>query len=71
MFSGNVEVVRQLVDRGLDEHHRDNAGWTPLHYAAFEGLKIEIMLLKVIYYFEFLNTIFLLFQDIWRYVKYY
>ncbi|CAG9794413.1 unnamed protein product [Diatraea saccharalis] len=34
---GNVEVVRQLLDRGLDEHHRDNSGWTPLHYAAFEG----------------------------------
>ncbi|RVE39835.1 hypothetical protein evm_015515 [Chilo suppressalis] len=35
--SGNVEVVRQLLDRGLDELHRDNSGWTPLHYAAFEG----------------------------------
>lgn len=35
--SGNVEVVRQLLDRGLDEHHRDNSGWMPLHYAAFEG----------------------------------
>ncbi|RVE40247.1 hypothetical protein evm_015103, partial [Chilo suppressalis] len=33
----NVEVVRQLLDRGLDELHRDNSGWTPLHYAAFEG----------------------------------
>ncbi|CAH1132121.1 unnamed protein product [Ceutorhynchus assimilis] len=31
------EVVRQLLDRGLDEQHRDNSGWTPLHYAAFEG----------------------------------
>lgn len=29
--------MRQLLDRGLDETHRDNAGWTPLHYAAFEG----------------------------------
>lgn len=36
-FSGNLETVRQLLDRGLDETHRDNAGWTPLHYAAFEG----------------------------------
>lgn len=22
---------------GLDEQHRDNSGWTPLHYASFEG----------------------------------
>lgn len=21
----------------MDETHRDNAGWTPLHYASFEG----------------------------------
>lgn len=35
--TGCVEVVRQLLDRGLDEQHRDNSGWTPLHYAAFEG----------------------------------
>lgn len=24
---GNPESVRQLLDRGLDETHRDNAGW--------------------------------------------
>lgn len=35
---GCVDVVRQLLDRGLDEQHRDNSGWTPLHYAAFEGI---------------------------------
>ncbi len=35
--TGNLETVRQLLDRGLDETHRDNAGWTPLHYASFEG----------------------------------
>ena len=33
------DTVRLLLDRGLDETHRDNAGWTPLHYAAFEGHK--------------------------------
>lgn len=38
-----MEVVRQLLDRGLDEQHRDNSGWTPLHYAAFEG---KLMFLK-------------------------
>lgn len=37
LFAGCVEVVKQLLDRGLDEQHRDNSGWTPLHYAAFEG----------------------------------
>jgi ankyrin repeat protein len=36
-FQGNVSVVRLLLARGLDEGHRENAGWTPLHYAAFEG----------------------------------
>lgn len=25
---------------GLDEQHRDNSGWTPLHYAAFEGHQV-------------------------------
>ncbi|CAG0903486.1 unnamed protein product [Cyprideis torosa] len=34
---GSEEVVRLLLDRGLDEMHRDNSGWAPLHYAAFEG----------------------------------
>lgn len=26
-----------MIISGLDEQHRDNSGWTPLHYAAFEG----------------------------------
>jgi len=34
---GSVEVVQLLLDRGLDETHRDNCGWSPLHIAAFEG----------------------------------
>ena len=38
-------VVRVLLDRGLDEQHRDNAGWGHLHYAAFEGHSIIVKLL--------------------------
>ena len=37
---GSASVVQVLLDRGLDEQHRDNAGWGPLHYAAFEGHSI-------------------------------
>jgi ankyrin repeat protein len=41
---GNVDVVQQLLDRGLDEMHRDNAGWSPLHMAAYEGhLEVSII----------------------------
>ena len=36
--------MKVLLDRGLDEQHRDNAGWGPLHYAAFEGIFISISL---------------------------
>ena len=32
-------MVRLLLNRGLDETHRDNAGWTPLHVAAYYGHK--------------------------------
>ena len=35
---GSAPIVKVLLDRGLDEQHRDNAGWGPLHYAAFEGI---------------------------------
>ena len=34
-----------LLDRGLDENHRDNAGWGPLHYASFEGHSVIVKLL--------------------------
>ncbi|KAM4558014.1 uncharacterized protein ankrd50l isoform 2-T2 [Odontesthes bonariensis] len=34
---GSLEVVRTLLDRGLDENHKDDLGWTPLHAAACEG----------------------------------
>ncbi|XP_053564813.1 ankyrin repeat domain-containing protein 50 [Bombina bombina] len=35
--AGGEEAVRVLLDRGLNEHHRDQLGWTPLHWAACEG----------------------------------
>lgn len=31
---------KKLYISGLDEQHRDNSGWTPLHYAAFEGHQV-------------------------------
>ncbi|XP_031753292.1 ankyrin repeat domain-containing protein 50-like isoform X3 [Xenopus tropicalis] len=31
------EAVRVLLERGLDENHRDQLGWAPLHWAACEG----------------------------------
>lgn len=49
---GCVEVVRQLLDRGLDEQHRDNSGWTPLHYSAFEGsFGVKFSFFEVFYSF--------------------
>ena len=38
-------VLRRLLDRGLDEVHRDNTGWTSLHYAAYEGHPVIVDLL--------------------------
>ncbi|KAG2197098.1 hypothetical protein INT46_008699 [Mucor plumbeus] len=35
--SGNLEKVKDLVERGADVNHRDNAGWAPLHEAALKG----------------------------------
>ena len=32
-----MDTVSLLLARGLDETHRDNAGWAPLHYSSFEG----------------------------------
>ena len=46
---GSVEVVRLLLNRGLDETHRDNSGWTPLHIASFEGHKKVMMMVGMMY----------------------
>ncbi|CAH2226182.1 ankyrin repeat domain-containing 50 [Pelobates cultripes] len=35
--TGGEQAVRVLLDRGLDENHRDRLGWTPLHWAACQG----------------------------------
>jgi ankyrin repeat protein len=34
---GNIEIVRELLERGADVHVRQEGGFTPLHNAAFEG----------------------------------
>lgn len=36
-FSGQLEVVRLLVENGAELELRDDRGWTCLHYAAFGG----------------------------------
>ena len=46
IISGSAPIVKVLLDRGLDEQHRDNAGWGPLHYAAFEGICLVISVLE-------------------------
>lgn len=37
MTTGNVELVRLLIDAGVSRTARDDAGNTPLHYAALHG----------------------------------
>ena len=34
---GNIEAVRQHLDAGADVNAKDEDGWTPLHWAAWEG----------------------------------
>ncbi len=44
---GADKIVRMLMNRDLDEMHRDNYGWTPLHEATYnEHLNICLMLLN-------------------------
>ncbi|KAF7732115.1 hypothetical protein EC973_006370 [Apophysomyces ossiformis] len=40
--AGNIEAVKDLIERGADVNIKDNAGWTPLHEAALKG-KPEIV----------------------------
>uniref|UniRef100_A0A914WY43 Ankyrin repeat domain-containing protein 50 n=1 Tax=Plectus sambesii TaxID=2011161 RepID=A0A914WY43_9BILA len=42
---GDEALVRLLLDLGLDECHKDNFSWLPLHHAAFEGRPIACALL--------------------------
>jgi hypothetical protein len=34
---GHVAVAKLLLEHGADIHARDNANWTPLHWAAYKG----------------------------------
>jgi len=34
---GDLDKVKHLLERGADVNSRDKDGWTPLHWAAFEG----------------------------------
>jgi hypothetical protein len=47
LFLSGFSHLQVLLDRGLDEQHRDNAGWGPLHYAAFEGVYLLDKIIKV------------------------
>lgn len=38
--SGNLEKVKEQVERGANVNFRDNAGWTPLHEASLKGQHI-------------------------------
>jgi ankyrin repeat protein len=35
--TGDVEVVKKLIARGVDLNGKDKDGWTPLHHAAWNG----------------------------------
>ena len=44
--SGDIEKVRELLDRGADVNSRDKDGLTPLHAAAMVGHTEAAALLK-------------------------
>jgi ankyrin repeat protein len=59
--SGNLEILRVLIDRGIDLNLQDNQGYTPLMLAALE---VCIFLLIICYsclyiYIHFLVYIFI------------
>ena len=45
--SPSGEIVRLLLARGMDEQHRDNSGFTPLHMAAAAG-SVEVGICHVL-----------------------
>ncbi|XP_017121409.1 tonsoku-like protein isoform X2 [Drosophila elegans] len=47
-ISGNLELVRRLIDQGHTVNVRDHAGWLPLHEAANHGFRdiVELLLDK-------------------------
>ena len=37
IFTGHMDVVALLLDKGAEIGSRDDVNWTPLDHAAFEG----------------------------------
>ncbi|KAF7366410.1 Serine/threonine-protein phosphatase 6 regulatory ankyrin repeat subunit A-like protein [Mycena sanguinolenta] len=38
-----VEVLRVLLEHGVDPNHPDHSGWTPLHYACEKGAPVAVI----------------------------
>lgn len=49
----NVATVRYLLDHGAHPEKADNKGFTPLHFAAEEGLHISSFCLSAVLQFIF------------------
>jgi len=50
-IKGDVELVRDLLNRGASANVRDHAGWTPLHEAAQRGF-VSIVEVRVYWFYS-------------------
>ncbi len=44
--SGDINLIKSFVEKGVDVNTRNKYGWTPLHWAAFRG-KTEVVKLLI------------------------